>query len=307
MPLTRQSDRLRSRLFTTAESANPGAFTATDWALFCSISTIWGASFLLIDIALDAFRPGLITFLRAAGGATLWLVPAARRPLEPEDRLRVVVLSFVWVAVPFTIVPVAQQWVNSALTGMLNGAMPIFAALLSTALLRRLPRPARLAGLLTGSVGVTAIAWSTAAPGAASALGVALILCATACYGVAVTLAVPLQQRYGAVPVMARIVALGALWTAPYGLYGLGGSQFGWPALLALLAVGVVGTGVAYWIMGTLVGRAGSVRASFITYLIPVVALVLGVVLRGDRVGGLAVVGVILATIGALLAARRER
>ena len=44
MPLTRQSDRLRSRLFTTAESANPGAFTATDWALFCSISTIWGAS-----------------------------------------------------------------------------------------------------------------------------------------------------------------------------------------------------------------------------------------------------------------------
>ena len=59
--------------------------------------------------------------------------------------------------------------------------------------------------------------------------------------------------------------------------------------------------------MGTLVGRAGSVRASFITYLIPVVALVLGVVVRGDRVGGLAVVGVILATIGALLAARRER
>lgn len=296
------------RLFSTADSANPGAFTAADWALFCAISTIWGASFLLIDVALDAFRPGLITFLRVAGGAaTLWLVPAARRPLAAEDRLRVVVLSFVWVAVPFTIFPVAQQWVNSALTGMLNGAMPIFAALLSTALLRRAPRPARLAGLLIGSAGVTAIAWSTAAPGATSAAGVALILCATLCYGVAVNLAVPLQQRYGAVPVMARIVALGALWTAPYGLYGLGGSTFAWPALLAVLAIGVVGTGAAYWIMGTLVGRAGSVRASFITYLIPVVALTLGVLLRGDRVGGLAVAGVVLATGGALLAARRER
>ena len=294
----------RSRVFTTAESANPGAFTATDWALFCSISTIWGASFLLIDIALDAFRPGLVTFLRAAGGAvTLWLVPAARRPLAAQDRLRVVVLSFVWVAVPFTIFPVAQQWVNSALTGMLNGAMPIFAALVATTLLRRMPRPARLAGLLIGSVGVAAIAWSTAAPAAASAVGVALILCD----GVAVNLAVPLQQRYGAVPVMARITALGALWTAPFGLYGLAGSAFGWSALLAVLAVGIVGTGIAYWIMGTLVGRAGSVRASFITYLIPVVALILGVVLRGDRVAGLAVVGVALATAGALLAARRER
>ena len=296
------------RLFSTADSANPGAFTAADWALFCAISTIWGASFLLIDVALDAFRPGLITFLRVAGGAaTLWLVPAARRPLAAEDRLRVVVLSFVWVAAPFTIFPIAQQWVNSALTGMLNGAMPIFAAILSTALLRRAPQPARLAGLLIGSAGVTAIAWSTAAPGATSAAGVALILCATFCYGVAVNLAVPLQQRYGAVPVMARIVALGALWTAPYGLYGLGGSTFDWPALLAVLAIGVVGTGAAYWIMGTLVGRAGSVRASFITYLIPVVALTLGVLLRGDRVGGPAVAGVVLATGGALLAARRER
>ena len=295
----------RSRLFSTADSTNPGAFTRTDWALFCSISAIWGASFLLIDIALDAFRPGLVTFLRVAGGAaTLWLVPAARRPLAPEDRLRVVVLSFVWVAVPFTIFPVAQQWVNSALTGMLNGAMPIFAALVSTALLRRMPRPPRLAGLLIGSVGVTAIAWSTAAPGASSAAGVALILCATLCYGVAVNLAVPLQQRYGAVPVMARVTALGALWTAPY---GLGGSGFGWPALFAVLAVGIIGTGIAYWIMGTLVGRAGSIRASFITYLIPVVALVLGVVVRGDRVGGLAIAGVALSTAGALLAARRER
>ena len=300
--------RPRSRLFTTAESTNPGAFTAGDWGLFCSVSLIWGASFLLIDIALDAFRPGLVTLLRVGtGAATLWLVPAARQPLAPEDRLRVVVLSFVWVAVPFTIFPIAQQWVNSALTGMLNGAMPIFAAVLATALLRRMPRPARLAGLLTGSVGVVAIAWSSAAPGASSALGVALILCATLCYGVAVNLAVPLQQRYGAVPVMARIVALGTLWTAPYGVIGLAGSSFSWQAVVAVLAIGILGTGAAYWIMGTLIGRVGSLRASFITYLIPVVALVLGVLIRGDRVAALAIAGVVLATAGALLAARRER
>ena len=263
---------------------------------------------MLIDVALEAFRPGLVTFARVAGGAlTLWLVPGARRKLLPDDRLRVILLSFIWVAVPFTLFPFAQQWVNSSLTGMLNGAVPIFATLLSIALLGRVPRLTRLAGLILGSTGVIASAWSTAGTGLYSSIGVVLILCATLCHGVAVNLAVPLQQRYGAIPVMARVVALGALWTAPYGLYGLSGSVFSSSALFAVLAIGVVGTGLAYWIMGTLLGRVGSVRGSFITYLIPVVALSLGVFVRRDKVDGIAIVGVILATAGGLLAARRER
>ena len=151
------------RILSTAASTNQGPFSAADWALFCAISLIWGASFLLMDIGLEAFRPGLITLLRVASGAALlWLIPAARRPLQRADRPRVVVLSFLWVALPFTIFPLAQQWVNSALTGMLNGAMPIFAALVATGLLRRMPRPVQLAGLLLGFVGVTAIAQSSA-------------------------------------------------------------------------------------------------------------------------------------------------
>jgi len=72
-------------------------------------------------------------------------------------------------------------------------------------------------------------------------------------------------------------------------------SSFALPSLLAVLAVGLLGTAAAYLIMGTLVGRVGSVRASFITYLIPVVALFLGVLLRGDRVGTPAIAGVVLA------------
>ena len=73
-----------------------------------------------------------------------------------------------------------------------------------------------------------------------------------------------------------------------------------------MLAAGVLGTGLAFVIMGTLVGRVGSTRASFITYVIPVVALLLGVVFRGDRVTAIAVVGVGLVIIGAFLASRRE-
>ena len=77
--------------------------------------------------------------------------------------------------------------------------------------------------------------------------------------------------------------------------------------LAAVLVLGVVGTGLAYLLMGTLVSRVGPTRASFITYLIPGVSLVLGVVFKDDHVAALAVVGVGLVIVGAMLAGRQER
>ena len=289
-------------------STNQGPFSAADWALFCAISLIWGASFLFIDIGLEAFRPGLITLLRVASGAALlWLIPAARRPLQRVDRPRVVVLSFIWVALPFTIFPLAQQWVNSALTGMLNGAMPIFAALVATGLLRRVPRPVQLAGLLLGFVGVAAIAQSSAAAGGSRGRR------RGADPGSHPVLRRGGEPRRPAAAALRLAAGDGAHAGAGLAVDGAvrpdrtDRVRFQLPSLLAVLAAGVIGTGAAYWIMGTLVGRVGSIRASFITYLIPVVALFLGVLLRGDRVGASAIAGVVLATAGALLAARRER
>jgi drug/metabolite transporter (DMT)-like permease len=135
---------------------------------------------------------------------------------------------------------------------------------------------------------------------------VVLVLGATLCYGLAVNIAAPLQQRYGSLTVMARMLALATLWTAPYGLYGLVRSEWAPASAAAVTAAGVLGTGIAFVIMGTLVGRVGSTRASFITYLIPVVALVLGVAFRAEQVGMMAVVGVVLVIAGAVLASRRD-
>ena len=91
---------------------------------------------------------------------------------------------------------------------------------------------------------------------------------------------------------MARMLALATIWTLPFGLVSLPDSHVELAPLLAVIVLGVVGTGVAYLLMGSLVGRVGPTRASFITYLIPVVSLVLGVVFRDDHVAALAVVGV---------------
>ncbi|MGH9186211.1 MAG: EamA family transporter, partial [Acidimicrobiales bacterium] len=106
--------------------------------------------------------------------------------------------------------------------------------------------------------------------------------------------------------VMSKVLALAALWTAPFGLWGLSRSGFGWGAAASVGVLGVLGTGIAFALMATLVGRVGGPRASFITYLIPVVALVLGAVFREDRVSAWALLGVVLVIGGAVLASRRE-
>ena len=298
---------MSGRILSTSTGTNREAFTASDWLLFWSIGIIWGSSFLFIDIGLDAFEPGLITWLRVALGAgVLTLVPAARLPVDRYDWPRLIVLSFLWVAIPFTLFPIAQQWINSAVAGMLNGAMPIFAAAIAAVLLRRLPRGAQLLGLAVGFAGVVAISLPSIGEGETEALGVVLVLVATLCYGISVNLAAPIQQRYGSLPVMARMLALATIWTAPLGLAGIPTSTFAWESFVAVAAAGVLGTGLAFVIMGSLVGRVGSTRSSFITYVIPVVALVLGVVFRDDQVTALALIGVALVIVGALLASRRE-
>ena len=134
----------------------------------------------------------------------------------------------------------------------------------------------------------------------------ALVVIATACYGLAINIAAPIQQQYGSIAVMARMLALATLWTAPLGIVGATASTFEWAPFLAIAVAGVLGTGIAFVFMGNLVGRVGSTRASVLTYLIPVVALILGVVFRGDVVAPVAVAGVVMVTAGAALASRRD-
>jgi drug/metabolite transporter (DMT)-like permease len=123
----------------------------------------------------------------------------------------------------------------------------------------------------------------------------------------AIAIATPLQQRYGALPVMARMLALAAVWTTPFGLASAGGSSFSWSALASTAILGVIGTGLAFVLMGSLVARVGSTRAAFAIYLIPVVATFLGIVVRDEEVALAAIVGVGLVIAGAVLASRRER
>ncbi len=304
--MTARSDRL----FTQADVENAGHFDARDWALFASISLIWGASFLFIAYALEGLTPGMVTLGRVGLGAVVLgaiRLANAAPGIAPEDRWRVIGLSVLWVALPFTLFPLAQQYINSAVTGLLNGAMPIFAALVSTIFVKAAPRGVQLLGIVVGFAGIVAISLASGADGPSEARGVLMVLGATVCYGFAVNLAAPLQQRYGAVTLMSTMLASATAFVLPYGLWDLGRNEWSVGPILSVVFLGCIGTGLAYWIMASLVGRVGAVRASFITYLIPPVSLVLGVVFRDDDVAAWALVGAGLTIAGALMASRRDR
>jgi drug/metabolite transporter (DMT)-like permease len=307
--MTSTAETPRRRLLSTAEGVSAAAFSPVDWTLLLTAALIWGSSFLLIAEGLESLEPGTVTWLRLVfGWLALAALPGARRGrIDPADRPRIVLVAVLWMAVPMTIFPIAEQWITSSVTGMLNGSMPLFAAAVAAMMLHRLPGARQQAGILIGFVGVVAISLPSLQGGGDTALGAVLVLFAIACYGVVTNLMVPIQQRYGALPVIWRAQIVAVALTTPYGVVGLPASSFEWVPVLSVVALGALGTGLAFVAAGTLIGRVGATRASVLAYIIPVVSLVLGVALRDEHVAALAIGGLALVLVGAWLTSRAGR
>ena len=297
----------RERLLQGGAGTHVEAFGRTEWALLAAIALIWGSSFVLIDVALDSFRPGVIAMARVTlGAAALAVVPAARKPVRREDLPRIAFLGVIWMGLPLSLFPIAQQWIDSSVAGMLNGAMPLATAAWSTLLLRRAPGRIQLIGLTVGFTGIVAISWNQLQGSNATLLGTLLVLLAVTLYGLSANIAVPLQQRYGSLPVLLRAQGAALAIVVPFGLAHLPGSNWSWSAAAAMVPLGALGTGMAFVLMATLVGRVGGPRGSVAIYFVPLVAMFLGVVFLTESIAALAVAGTVLVIAGAWLTARRE-
>jgi drug/metabolite transporter (DMT)-like permease len=298
----------RPQLLQTAPGSRPEAFGPVEWGLLVACASIWGSSFLWIEVGLEALRPTVVTVCRIAlGTLALAFVPRARRSrIAREDWPRVVLLAFVWMAVPLTLFPVAQRWIDSSLAGMLNGAVPLTSAFVAILLVRALPGRLQLVGLLVGFAGVVTIAWPELRTSDTTALGAVLVIVAVFCYGIGANIAVPLQQRYGALAVLLRAAAVALVLTVPAGIAGIPGSELEVRPLAAMLPLGLLGTGWAYVAFALLLGRAGASRGAVAIYFTPVVAIVLGVLVRDEHVAAVSVVGAALVIAGAWLTSRSE-
>lgn len=283
------------------------AFTGQDWALLAGTALMWGSSFVWIEEALEAFEPALIAFLRVLLGAiTIALFPKARSKVARSDLPAIALLGLIWMAVPFLLFPIAQQWIDSSLAGMLNGGVPIFATLIAVIVSRRSPGPIQVTGIALGFAGVVVVGLPYLGGSNTTALGVVLVLLACVCYGAALNVAVPLQQRYGALPVLLRTQLFAMAFTVVPALISVPDSTFSGTSAASIIPLGAFGTGLAFVCMATLVGRVGPSRGSVTIYFVPVVAIVMGAILRSESIEFISLVGTAMVLLGAFLASRQE-
>jgi drug/metabolite transporter (DMT)-like permease len=281
--------------------ANRTQAGAADWVIVSLPGLIWGASYLFIADALGAIGPGGVTLVRLViGFLTLCLFPAARKPVLRSDWLKIVALGVFWMAFPLSMFPFAERYVSSALTGMLNGANPLFAAAVAAMIAWELPARRVILGIVIGMAGTIVMGLPTLHEGHSTIAGVGMILAALVSYGVALNLASPLQQRNGALSVVLRAQLVAMLLVAPIGVRDVFHVKWTPGPLAALLALGVLSTGIAFAIMSVSAGRFGAARASSAAFLIPAEALLLGVVFRAEHVSWISIIGGAVCITGAL-------
>jgi drug/metabolite transporter (DMT)-like permease len=133
-----------------------------------------------------------------------------------------------------------------------------------------------------------------------------LVVGAIVLYGLSTNLAVPLQQKYGALPVLLNAQIAALVIVVPFGIAQIPGSAWAWPSAIAMIPLGVLGTAVAFVLMTSLVGRVGGPRGSVAIYFVPIVAMILGVIVRNDTIEPVAIAGIALVLLGAWITSRRE-
>ncbi len=226
--------------------------------------------------------------------------------MSREDWGRIVFLGIVGQAMPAWLFAASEERIPSALAGMLVSGIPIATATFATLLTRRAPGVRQRIGLAVGFTGIILLSLPTLGGEGSSALGVAYVLLAVMGYGLANNLLVPLQQRYGSMAVTLRTLAVATVGLLPIGVLGIGRSHFEWVPVIAVIILGVIGTGLARATQLALAGRVGAARGSIVAYLVPIVALILGFLVLDERVEPIQLAGAGVTILGAFLVSRAE-
>ncbi|GIJ48545.1 transporter [Virgisporangium aliadipatigenens] len=285
--------------------------TSPTWVpRFVLLAAIWGVSFLLIRLGVEAFHPTQVTLGRVAfGAAVLLAVVAVRRERLPRS-LKVwghlFVAASITASVPFTLFGYAERHIPSALAGICNATTPLFTVLVALAVLPdERPTRTRLAGLVTGFAGVAVVlgVWQ----GFAGGVPTLMALTAAALYAAGWAY---VRRFLTGTGYSLAALACGQLLMATLQLALvtplLGGVPSAFPlrSTLAVAALGVFGTGIAYLLHHSLVRDAGATVASTVTYLIPLVSLAVGVTLLDERLHWYQVLGAGIVLLGGWLSQR---
>ena len=275
------------------------------------VALIWGASFMFIKVELDAgLSPWHVAFLRCAFGAPALLlilvVTKDRLPRGREVWGHLLVIGTLMNAAPFLLFAYGETQVSSLLAGIFNALTPLMTLLFSLSLLPDEPPTAeKLAGLAVGFAGVLVVLAPWEGLGGGSLLGALACIGAATCYG----LGFPYLRRHVSgrpetgVAISALQVSLAGLLLLPFTALGsLPDEVPGVKVWLSIVALGALGTGVAYIFNFNVVRAAGAQTASMVTYVVPVFAVLFGVTLLNEPLSWHEPVGGALIILGVALA-----
>jgi drug/metabolite transporter (DMT)-like permease len=278
------------------------------------LSVIWGSSFLLMKFALEGMSPSQLVLGRLIAGTLVLLVvvklAGERLPARGTIWLHLAFMAVVANIAPFFLFAWGEQRVTSGMAGILNGSTPLFTLAIAILALsdERLSLP-KITGLLLGFFGVVVVVGPWDSGGEINAVsGQIACLIAAACYGVGIVYARrfitpralgPLSLSAGQLLLATVLLAV----TAPVTMRGA--VTFTPLAIGSVVVLGAVGTGLAYLLFYRLIHDVGATSASLVTYLIPVIAVFLGVLVQDDPLTWNVFVGAAIVVISAAMAEGR--
>lgn len=277
------------------------------------LALTWGNSFLFIKLAVSAFPPLWVVTLRMTiGGLLLVLVGIALRRKLPRDPKMLGALAFVGLsgsALPWAGQAWAQQFLDSGLLSVLNSCTPVATLALAVAVGQERLHRNRVLGLATAISGTLVVIRGEIGAGR-SALALVVAVLATTGYAFAsVYTRAKISGKITPLPASATQLCIGAAALAPgaWAVYGPPPAPTTVPplALGAVLMLGLFGTGVAFLMYFTLIERVGATNTSMVTYLVPIVGLSSGAVVRHERFGPNVFIGALLLVSGVWLAQKR--
>lgn len=283
--------------------------TRADWVLLGVLALMWGTSYVFIKLGVQTLPTFTLISTRLLIGlvvlATVVLIAREPLPRNPRTYGHFVVMALVNIVIPFTLITNAERSVDSAIAAIINGAVPLVVILLAALTLHDEPiTVGRLVGLLVGYAGVIVIV----SPGLATSTGSEIsgelaLVGSTISYGIGAVYArrairglrpmIPAVFQVGFAFVIVSVLAL--VVERPFGVAWNG------DAILAVVWLGVFGSGVAYLLNFRLLVRIGATHTSILAYFLPVVGIISGAIMFGEHIDQLVLFGTALVLAGIAL------
>jgi len=279
------------------------------------VGFIWGCSFIFIKAGLEFLTPFGVAFVRCALGAiTLYSFARYRKihlPRGTKSLFHIWVVSLLLNVFPGIFFALAETEVTSILAGIINAVTPLM-TLIAILLVNRQEKPKReqIIGLLIGFTGVLVVLGAWNGLGDNPWWAVAILLAAVTCYGFSFPytrrFVIPLGIKSEAI--VAQQLILASLTLLPLYLFdGIAKDEYRVGPVLSMIALGVFGSGFAYLWNFRVMQIAGSAIASSVTYLTPVVAVIVGIIFLGEKITWNEPAGALLVLFGAAIAQERIR